>query len=69
MDVVFRHSIDAYVGAPIAVPKLSPEQITPQMVDEYHTKYTQALVNLFDAHKAKHGNANASIVFVDHTMV
>ena len=62
-----RHPIDAYVGEPIDVPKLSPEQITPEIVDEYHKKYMNALVRLFDTHKAKHGNADASIVFLDDT--
>ena len=60
-----RHPIDTYVGEPIEVPKLAVEQITPQVVDEYHTKYMNALVHLFDTHKGKHGNENASIVFVD----
>lgn len=60
-----RHPIDTYVGEPIAVPKLTPEQITPKIVDEYHTKYINALTRLFDTHKAKHGNANATLIFVD----
>jgi 2-acylglycerol O-acyltransferase 2 len=64
-----RHPIDAYVGEPIEVPKLSPEQITTQIIDEYHTKYMNALTRLFDTYKAKHGNANASIVFVDDANV
>jgi len=64
-----RHPIDTYVGGPIEVPKLSAEQITPQIVDEYHTKYMNALTSLFDTYKAKHGNEHASIVFVDDPSV
>ena len=60
-----RHPIDAYVGEPIDVPKLSSDEITPKIVDEYHKKYMDALTRLFDTHKAKHDNANATIVFVD----
>ncbi len=64
-----RHPIDAYVGEPIEVPKLLLEQITPQIIDEYHTKYMNALTRLFDTHKAKHEHEDASIVFVDDTNV
>ncbi|CAF2778992.1 unnamed protein product [Rotaria sp. Silwood2] len=60
-----RHPIDTYVGEPIEVPKLAPEQITPQILNEYHTKYLNGLTHLFNIHKAKHDNANASLVFVD----
>lgn len=60
-----RHPIDAYVGEPIDVPKLSSDEITPEIVNEYHKKYTDALTRLFDAHKAKHDNEHATIVFVD----
>ena len=60
-----RHPIDAYVGQPIEVPKLSLQEITPQIIDEYHQKYMDALVRLFDTYKAKHGNADASIIFAD----
>ncbi|CAF2610004.1 unnamed protein product [Rotaria sp. Silwood2] len=65
----YRHPINTYVGEPIEVPKLAPEHITSQVVDEYHKKYMNALIQLFNTHKAKHGNANASIVFVDDTNV
>ncbi|CAF0857158.1 unnamed protein product [Adineta steineri] len=60
-----RHPINTYVGEPIEVPKLAPELITSQLIDEYHTKYMDALTHLFDTHKAKHGDVNSSIVFVD----
>ncbi|CAF2100445.1 unnamed protein product [Rotaria magnacalcarata] len=60
-----RHPIDSYVGEPIEVPKLAPEHITPEILDEYHMKYMNALTRLFDTYKAQHGNANASLVFVD----
>lgn len=61
----YRHPIDTYVGEPIRVPKLAFEDITPEVVDECHMKYMNALVHLFNTYKAKHGNANASIVFLD----
>ncbi|CAF3093091.1 unnamed protein product [Rotaria sp. Silwood2] len=60
-----RHPIDTYVGESIEVPKLSKERITQEIIDEYHIKYIEALTRLFDTHKAKHNNANASLVFVD----
>lgn len=60
-----RHPINTYVGEPIEVPKLAQEQITSEIIDEYHIKYMNALTSLFDAHKAKHGNEDASLVFVD----
>ncbi|CAF1609588.1 unnamed protein product [Didymodactylos carnosus] len=64
-----RHPIDAYVGEPIELPKLAPEQITPHVVDGYHKKYMDALTRLFDTHKAKHGNENRLIVYADDTNV
>ncbi|CAF3843988.1 unnamed protein product [Rotaria sp. Silwood1] len=65
----YRHPIDTYIGERIKIPKLSPEHITPEIVDEYHEKYLSALLQLFNTHKAKHHNANASIVFVDDTNI
>lgn len=40
------------VGAPIAVPKT--ENPSQQLVDEYHRKYVDALVALFEQHKGKY---------------
>ncbi|CAF5012509.1 unnamed protein product, partial [Rotaria socialis] len=60
-----RHPIDTYVGEPIEVPRLVPEQITSEIIDKYHMKYMNALMRLFDTYKAHHGNPNASLVFVD----
>jgi 2-acylglycerol O-acyltransferase 2 len=59
-----RHAIDTYVGEPIELPKLERDQITPDIVDKYHTEYMEALKRLFDTHKAKHGNADATIKYV-----
>ena len=64
-----RHPIDTYVGEPIEIPKLSSDQITPEIVDKYHKMYMNALTRLFDTHKAEHDNADAAIVFVDDTDV
>lgn len=60
-----RHPIHTYVGAPLALPKLERDQITPEIVDKYHSEYMEALKRLFDTHKAKHGNAKATIRFVN----
>ncbi|CAF1556134.1 unnamed protein product [Rotaria sp. Silwood1] len=61
----YRHPVDTYVGEPIEIPKLSVERITPEIINEYHMKYLNALTHLFDTYKAKHDNANASLIFVD----
>lgn len=60
-----RHPIDTYVGEPIALPRLERDQITAEIVDRYHSEYMEALKRLFDTHKAKHGNATATIRFVN----
>lgn len=60
-----RHSIDTYVGAPIPLPKLERDKITPEIVDKYHTEYMEALKRLFDTYKARHGNADSVIKFVN----
>jgi len=62
-----RRVIDTYVGAPIHLPKLDREKITSEIVDKYHTEYMEALKRLFDTYKARHGNADATIKYVnDH---
>ena len=60
-----RHAIDTYVGEPIHLPKLEREAITQELIDQYHTEYMEALKRLFDTYKAKHGNANATIKYVN----
>ncbi|CAF3858727.1 unnamed protein product [Rotaria sp. Silwood1] len=60
-----RRPIDTYVGEPIELPKLSREEITNEIIDKYHTQYMDALTRLFDAHKAKHGNKDATIKYVN----
>jgi len=59
-----RHPIDTYIGEPIQLPKLEHDQITPEIVDKYHTEYMEALKRLFDTYKTKHGNADATIIYV-----
>ncbi|CAF3353243.1 unnamed protein product [Rotaria sp. Silwood1] len=59
-----RRAIDTYVGEPIHLPKLEHDNITPEIVDKYHTEYMDALKRLFDTYKAKHGNADATIKYV-----
>ena len=60
-----RHPIHTYVGAPIHLPRLERDQITPEIVDQYHKEYMEALKRLFDTYKAKHGNSAATIRFVN----
>ncbi|CAF3911690.1 unnamed protein product [Rotaria sordida] len=60
-----RRPIDTYVGEPIDLPKLEHDKITPDIVDQYHKLYMEALTRLFDTHKAKHGQANATIIYAD----
>lgn len=62
-----RHAIDTYVGEPIHLPKIEREKITSELVDKYHAEYVEALTRLFDTHKARHGNAGATIRYVDES--
>ncbi|CAF5111808.1 unnamed protein product, partial [Rotaria sp. Silwood1] len=55
-----RHPIDTYVGSPIELPKLKKEDITSEIIDKYHQMYMDALTNLFDTYKEKHGNKDAT---------
>ncbi|CAF1520017.1 unnamed protein product, partial [Adineta ricciae] len=64
-----RHPVHTYVGEPIQIPKVSSELITSKLIDEYHQKYMDALEQLFDKYKTKHGDMNSSIVFVDDPSV
>jgi 2-acylglycerol O-acyltransferase 2 len=47
-----RRPINVMVGAPIDLPRVPRDQITSDMVNEYHAKYIEALQHLFDSHKA-----------------
>ncbi|CAF4314305.1 unnamed protein product, partial [Rotaria sordida] len=60
-----RHHIDTYVGEPITLPKLEQSKITPDIIDHYHKQYMEALTNLFNTYKVKHGQADATIIYVD----
>lgn len=60
-----RHPIHTYVGAPIHLPKVERDKITPDIVDKYHNEYMEAVKTLFDTYKAKHGNATSTITFVN----
>ncbi|CAF4773501.1 unnamed protein product, partial [Rotaria socialis] len=60
-----RHAIDTYVGEPIHLPRLARDKITPEIIDKYHGEYMEALKRLFDTYKGKHGNANATIRYVN----
>jgi 2-acylglycerol O-acyltransferase 2 len=61
-----RHHIHTYVGKPIDLPKLEKREITQELIDQYHTRYMNELVSLFEEHKSKHeSDPNAKITFVD----
>ncbi|CAF0866014.1 unnamed protein product [Rotaria sordida] len=60
-----RRAIHTYVGEPIHLPKLEHDQIIPEIIDKYHTEYMDALKRLFDTYKVKHGNADATIKYVN----
>jgi hypothetical protein len=58
-----RKPITSVVGKPIPVPKTASDQITAELVDEYHSKYLKGLEELFNAHKAEFGVPNAQLIF------
>ncbi|CAF1117275.1 unnamed protein product [Adineta steineri] len=60
-----RRDVNTYVGEPIELPKLARDQITPEVIDKYHEEYMESLKRLFDTHKAKHGNADATIKYIN----
>ena len=49
-----RHPIDVVFGKPIKCPKMTKEQITPQIIDQFHTQYCNELKSLFDQEKSKY---------------
>ena len=44
--------VDVVVGAPVPPPKFEGE-ITKEVIEEYHTSYVKALVELYETNKAK----------------
>ncbi|CAF3331362.1 unnamed protein product [Rotaria socialis] len=60
-----RRPIDSYVGEPIELPKLSPEQITDEIVDQYQKQYMDSLTHLFNTHKEKHGDEDSTIKYIN----
>lgn len=54
-----RKFISLSVGAPIPVPKIS--EPTQADIDDMHTKYVKALLDLFYAHKENYAGPNAQI--------
>ena len=44
-----------FIGAPIEFPELSEDLITPAVIDHWHRKYIDALVELFEKHKEEAG--------------
>jgi len=49
-----RIPIDVVFGKPIACPRMTKAEITPDVVDEYHRRYCAELKNVFDAEKHKY---------------
>lgn len=47
-----RHELTTVVGAAIPVPKVA--EPSKELIDEYHTRYTEALTKLFEEHKTKY---------------
>ncbi|XP_012231825.1 diacylglycerol O-acyltransferase 2 [Linepithema humile] len=47
-----RSPITVVVGDPIELPKI--EKPTTEQIDEYHKKFTESLINLFETHKHKY---------------
>ena len=47
------------VGSPIAVPKI--EKPTDEEVQEYHTKYVEALQRLYNEYNPQYGNPNIEL--------
>ncbi|XP_058810785.1 2-acylglycerol O-acyltransferase 2-A-like [Phymastichus coffea] len=47
-----RRPVTVLVGAPLEVPKI--EEPTKEQVNEYHAKFTDKLVELFETHKSKY---------------
>ncbi|CAF3673311.1 unnamed protein product [Rotaria sp. Silwood1] len=60
-----RHRIDTYVGEPIQLPKLEHNQITSDIIDQYHKQYMNALTRLFDRYKSEHDQSDATIIYVN----
>jgi len=54
-----RTTLVVVVGAPIAVEKVSSENITREMVETTHLKFLNALKQMFDKHKETCGYPNA----------
>ena len=49
-----RIPIDVVFGRPIPCPQMTKAQITPEIVNEYHTKYCAELKRIFDEEKEKY---------------
>ncbi|XP_014207549.1 2-acylglycerol O-acyltransferase 1 [Copidosoma floridanum] len=47
-----RKPIHIVVGAPLEIPKI--EKPTAEQIDEYHSKFVEKLVELFETHKSKY---------------
>ncbi|XP_021948768.1 diacylglycerol O-acyltransferase 2 [Folsomia candida] len=57
-----RHPIFVVVGAPIDVEKV--ESPTNDQIDSLHSKYMQALQNLFDKHKSEFAHSDAQLKII-----
>lgn len=56
-----RIPIDVVFGRPIACPKMSKAEITPEIVDKFHTQYCTELKRVFDANKQQYYRGQAKL--------
>ena len=47
-----RRPINTFIGAPIILPRLTKSEITDEIITEWHTKYKEALEELFNRYKS-----------------
>ena len=52
--------ITSVVGAPLEVPKIARNEITQDIIDEYHTKYITELQKLYDEFKNVYARKRSS---------
>lgn len=59
-----RKAIVSVVGRPIQLPKLEENEITPDVIQQYHQEYVKNLIEVFEFHKGKYGNKNDQLRIV-----
>jgi len=59
-----RRPVNTVVGPPLILPKVKKSEITNEMIDEYHEKYKQAVLTLFNRYKSCY-DPNRNLRFVE----